>query len=114
MKGAGLGADPAMVPIVVVFLYMAMFDAIGTLIGIGEQAGFLKDGKLPRATQALMADASGTVVGAAVPETSGASEGEPPSRASSRPSISRRSSSVAPLPTRPWRSAGSRRPSPRG
>jgi AGZA family xanthine/uracil permease-like MFS transporter len=33
------------------------------LIGIGEQAGFMKDGKLPRATRALMADSSGTVVG---------------------------------------------------
>jgi len=52
-----------MLPVVVVFLYMAVFDAIGTLIGIGEQGGFLKDGKLPRATRALMADSSGTVVG---------------------------------------------------
>jgi len=52
-----------MVPVIIVFLYMAVFDAIGTLIGIGQQAGFLKDGKLPRATRALMADSSGTVVG---------------------------------------------------
>jgi AGZA family xanthine/uracil permease-like MFS transporter len=42
---------------------MAVFDAIGTLIGIGQQAGLLRDGKLPRATRALMADSSGTVVG---------------------------------------------------
>jgi AGZA family xanthine/uracil permease-like MFS transporter len=52
-----------MVPVIIVFLYMAVFDAIGTLIGIGQQAGFLKDGKLPRATRALMADSSGTVLG---------------------------------------------------
>jgi len=52
-----------MVPVIIVFLYMAVFDAIGTLIGIGQQGGFLKDGKLPRATRALMADSSGTVVG---------------------------------------------------
>jgi AGZA family xanthine/uracil permease-like MFS transporter len=52
-----------MVPVIIVFLYMAVFDAIGTLIGIGQQAGFLQNGKLPRATRALMADSSGTVVG---------------------------------------------------
>jgi adenine/guanine/hypoxanthine permease len=55
--------EPGIIPIVIIFLFMAIFDAIGTLIGIGEQAGFLKDGKLPRATRALMADSSGTVVG---------------------------------------------------
>lgn len=55
--------DAAMVPIVVIFLFMAVFDAIGTLIGVSERAGYLKDGKLPRATRALLADSSGTVVG---------------------------------------------------
>ena len=54
---------PAMLPIVLLFLFMAVFDAVGTLVGIGEQAGFLRDGKLPRAGRALTADASGTVVG---------------------------------------------------
>jgi AGZA family xanthine/uracil permease-like MFS transporter len=33
------------------------------LIGIGQQGGFLQGGKLPRATAALMADSSGTVIG---------------------------------------------------
>jgi len=56
--------DAAMVPVVVIFLFMAVFDAIGTLIGVSDQAGLLKDGKLPRATPALLADSSGTVVGA--------------------------------------------------
>ncbi len=56
-------ADPEMVPVVVLFLFMAVFDAIGTLIGIGEQGGFLREGRLPRATRALMADSSGTVLG---------------------------------------------------
>jgi len=59
---AGL-LDAAMIPVVVIFLFMAVFDAIGTLIGVGEQGGFLRDGRLPRATPALMADSSGTVVG---------------------------------------------------
>jgi AGZA family xanthine/uracil permease-like MFS transporter len=59
---AGL-LDTAVIPVVIIFLFMAVFDAIGTLIGIGEQAGFMKEGKLPRATPALMADSSGTVLG---------------------------------------------------
>jgi len=55
--------DAAMIPVVIIFLFMAVFDAIGTLIGVSEQAGLLRDGKLPRATPALLADSSGTVVG---------------------------------------------------
>lgn len=55
--------DPKMIPVILIFLFMALFDAIGTLIGIGAQAGFLRDGKLPRATRALVADSSGTVLG---------------------------------------------------
>jgi len=55
--------DAAMIPVIVIFLFMAVFDAIGTLIGVSERAGYLKDGKLPRATRALLADSSGTVVG---------------------------------------------------
>ena len=60
-----LGAllQPKMLTVVVIFLFMAVFDALGTLIGIGQQAGFLKDGRLPRATRALAADSSGTVLG---------------------------------------------------
>ena len=55
--------DAALVPVVIVFLFMAVFDAIGTLIGVSQQAGLLRDGKLPKATQALLADSSGTVIG---------------------------------------------------
>jgi len=55
--------DTAMLPVVVIFLFMAVFDAIGTLIAVGDQAGLLKDGQLPRATRALLADSSGTVLG---------------------------------------------------
>lgn len=51
-------------PFVIVFLFMVLFDTVGTLVGIAEQAGFTKGGKLPRATQALLADAIGTTVGA--------------------------------------------------
>ena len=50
-------------PIVVLFL-LDFFDTVGTLIGVGSHAGFIKDGKLPRAKQALLADSIGTVAGA--------------------------------------------------
>lgn len=53
-----------MIPFIVIFLFMDTFDTIGTLIGVSEQAGFMKDNILPRASQALVSDAVGTVVGA--------------------------------------------------
>lgn len=56
--------SPALLPIVFVFLFMLTFDAIGTLIGVCQQAGFIRNNKLPRAKQAMMSDALGTVVGA--------------------------------------------------
>ncbi|MCX7721974.1 MAG: NCS2 family permease [Verrucomicrobiae bacterium] len=57
---------PPMLPFVAVFLFMLVFDAIGTLIGVCEQAGLMRDNKLPRAKQAMISDAIGTVVGAAL------------------------------------------------
>jgi AGZA family xanthine/uracil permease-like MFS transporter len=58
--------SPKMLPFVFVFLFMLVFDAIGTLIGVCEQAGFMRDNKLPRAKQAMVSDAVGTVAGAAL------------------------------------------------
>ena len=58
--------SPKMLPFVFVFLFMLVFDAIGTLIGVCEQAGFMRDNKLPRARQAMVSDAVGTVAGAAL------------------------------------------------
>ena len=55
-----------MLPFVFVFLFMLVFDAIGTLIAVSEQAGFIKDNRLPRAKQAMLSDAIGTVAGAAL------------------------------------------------
>jgi len=51
-------------PFIVVFLFMDMFDTMGTLIGVAEQAGFMEENKLPGANRALVSDAVGTVVGA--------------------------------------------------
>ena len=55
---------PAMVPVVLIFFFLALFDSIGTLVGVGEQAGLMRNGTLPRAREALLADAIGTVAGA--------------------------------------------------
>jgi adenine/guanine/hypoxanthine permease len=54
----------AMLPFVIVFLFMVLFDTVGTLVGVGEQAGFIKDNQLPRAKEAFVADALGTTAGA--------------------------------------------------
>ncbi len=55
---------PALAPAVLVFLFLAIFDSVGTLVGVGEQAGLMRNGTLPRAREALLADAVGTVAGA--------------------------------------------------
>ena len=47
------------------FLFVDMFDTLGTLIGVATKADMLdKDGKLPRVKQALVADAVATTAGA--------------------------------------------------
>lgn len=47
------------------FLFVDIFDTVGTLAGVASKADMLdKDGKLPRVGKALMADAIGTVAGA--------------------------------------------------
>jgi AGZA family xanthine/uracil permease-like MFS transporter len=56
--------DLGLVSVVFVFFFLALFDSVGTLIGVSSQAGLLEDGKLPRARQALAADAFGSVSGA--------------------------------------------------
>jgi len=55
---------PSMLAVVFVFFFLALFDSVGTLVGIGQQAGLMRDGTLPRAREALLADAIGTVAGA--------------------------------------------------
>lgn len=53
--------------IVFSFLYVDLFDTVGALIGIGEKAGLMDENdELPRASQAFMADAVGTVIGASL------------------------------------------------
>jgi len=51
--------------IIFIFLFMDIFDTVGTLAGVGELGGFMRAGKLPRAGKAMFVDAVGTCVGAA-------------------------------------------------
>lgn len=46
------------------FLLVTIFDTTGTLIGVTEQAGLMKDGKSPKLKSAFAADAFATTVGA--------------------------------------------------
>ncbi len=47
------------------FLFVDMFDTVGTLIGCATKAGIMNDdGTIPNCKQALLADAIGTTVGA--------------------------------------------------
>lgn len=51
--------------VVFAFLFVDLFDTLGTLIGVSSKAGLLDEkGKLPKAKQALFADAIATTVGA--------------------------------------------------
>lgn len=50
--------------VVLIFLFMSLFDTLGTLLGVGVQAGLLKDGKLERISKALVSDAVATTAGA--------------------------------------------------
>src|SRR5690625_2720744 len=49
--------------VVFAFLLVTIFDTTGTMIGVAEQAGFMKHGQMPRAKWALLADATATTVG---------------------------------------------------
>ncbi|WP_326512089.1 NCS2 family permease [Clostridium intestinale] len=74
-----------MVIVLFTLLFMDMFDTIGTLVGVATKANMLDEkGNVPRAKQALLADAIGTTIGgclgtsaltAYVESASGVSEG---------------------------------------
>lgn len=53
-----------MLVVILTFLFVDFFDTAGTLVSVANQAGFMKDGKLPRANKALFADSTATVAGA--------------------------------------------------
>jgi AGZA family xanthine/uracil permease-like MFS transporter len=54
-----------MITVLFTFLFVDMFDTVGTLIGVSTKANMLsEDGKIPQVKQALMADSLGTTLGA--------------------------------------------------
>jgi AGZA family xanthine/uracil permease-like MFS transporter len=58
---------PDLLPLAIVLLFFALFDAMGTLYAVGAQAGLLDErGRFPRLGRALMVDAIGAFAGALV------------------------------------------------
>lgn len=54
-----------MLIVMMTFLFVDMFDTIGTLVGVSAKANMLdKNGNIPKAREALLADALGTTAGA--------------------------------------------------
>lgn len=58
--------DLGLVTVILVFVFVDLFDTAGTLVGVSQQAGLLKQGKLPRATRAFLPDAVATTAGASM------------------------------------------------
>jgi len=56
--------NPELITVIFIFLFLDIFDTIGTLIGVSQPAGLMVNGKLPRARQALLSDAVATSAGA--------------------------------------------------
>jgi AGZA family xanthine/uracil permease-like MFS transporter len=56
--------SPALIDVVFVFFFLALFDSIGTLVGVANRMGLMRRGTIARAREALLADAVGTVIGA--------------------------------------------------
>ncbi|WP_286102976.1 NCS2 family permease [Pediococcus pentosaceus] len=61
--------DPQMWAVVLIFLLVAFFDTAGTLIRLAQQAGIIKDNKMPRIGQALMADSVSMLAGSVMGTT---------------------------------------------
>jgi AGZA family xanthine/uracil permease-like MFS transporter len=55
--------------VIFAFLLVTLFDTTGTMIGVAEQAGLMKNGTFPRMKQALLADAIGMSAGAVMGTT---------------------------------------------
>lgn len=53
-----------MLIVILTLMFVDFFDTAGTLVGVANQAGIMKNNKLPRAGRALVSDSTGTVIGA--------------------------------------------------
>ncbi|MDN4494914.1 NCS2 family permease [Ureibacillus aquaedulcis] len=52
-----------MLSVILTFLFVDFFDNAGTLMAVANQAGFVKDNRLPRAGKALVSDSIATIIG---------------------------------------------------
>jgi adenine/guanine/hypoxanthine permease len=60
----GHGFGLALLEILFVFLFVDLFDNVGTLVAVSKKAGLMRpDGSIPRLNRILFADAGATVVG---------------------------------------------------
>ena len=55
---------PSMLMVIFTLLLVTLFDTTGTMLGVGQQAGLIKDGQFPNLKSALLADSVGSFVGA--------------------------------------------------
>ena len=53
-----------MVMIVLTFLFVDLFDCVGTVVGVSERADMVKDGKIPRLREVFTVDSIATTLGA--------------------------------------------------
>ena len=57
--------------LVIIYFIVDFFDGLSTIVGVGRDAGIIgKDGKVPNARSALIADSGGTMIGAVLGTTS--------------------------------------------
>ena len=62
---AGLFTKQGAVAVILTFLFLDVFDTVGTLVGVGQRTGLMDEkGNLPGARWALFSDATGTALGA--------------------------------------------------
>lgn len=52
-----------LVVVVLTFLLVTFFDTAGTLVGLAQQAGFMKNNQMPRVGKALMSDSTAMLAG---------------------------------------------------
>lgn len=55
---------PSLSSVIFILLLVTLFDTTGTMLGVGRQAGLIKNGKFPNLKSALLADSVGSFVGA--------------------------------------------------
>jgi AGZA family xanthine/uracil permease-like MFS transporter len=60
----GVFREPGFLTVLFVLLFLDFFDSVGTLLGVGESGGLLRNGDLPRSREAFLSDAIGTSFGA--------------------------------------------------